>query len=209
MSLKTIIAAIRPPTPPTPEPAAPAPIAPEPAPRGTVRLNGDLYRLPRSLDAKSAAHDLSILAEIFGTPDEMRRFGVPEEDVQRHIPKPPAPAVAKAPAPLPALARTIWPTLSTALAAGERPVAGSRVCEWSEVTGECQPAVVERVVDHYAVVGAKVGDPDAYCSVHALSQGLAPRSPAHWARYIGQPQKLAQLGFRDVVWSWHRLADHR
>jgi hypothetical protein len=195
------------PSAPTPEPP-PAPIDTEPVPRGMVRLNGELYRLPRATNAKDAAHDLSILAEIFGTPDEMRRFGVPEEDVQRHIPKPPAPVVAKAPAPLPPLARTVWPARSTALAAGVRPVAGSRVCEWSEVLGACLPALVERVVDCYAPAGAEMGSPDAYSFVHALPQGLSPRAPGHWARYNPSPVKLAQLGFKDVVWSWHRLADH-
>ena len=193
---------------PTPTPDT---IAPEPAPRGTVRLNGNLYRLPRSVDATSAAHDRRLMTELFGTPAEMRNAGVPEDVIATHIPKPPAPVVPKAPVPLPPLARTSWPRGSTALAAGIRPIAGSRVCQWNEAIGECQPAEVERVADHYDRVGAKVGDPDAYAFVHGLAQGLSPRAPGHWSRYLSRPQKLdpTQLGFKDVVWSWHRLADHR
>jgi hypothetical protein len=192
---------------PTPAPDA---LAPKPTPPGCVSLGGNLYRLPRGTgDPVAAAHDLRLMAELFGTPAEMRALRVPEDVIATHIPKAPIPAAPKAPAPLPALARTIWPRESTALAAGIRPTASSRVCQWNEVLAECQPAVVERVADHYDHVGAKVGDPNAYAFVHALRQGLSPRAPGHWSRYIARPQKLEQLGFKDVVWSWHRLADHR
>lgn len=82
--LKTILAAIR----PQPEPTPPATLDLEPTPPGCVRLGGGLYRLPRSGgDAASAAAELRVMAECFGTPDEMRALGVPENVVQRHIPK--------------------------------------------------------------------------------------------------------------------------
>jgi hypothetical protein len=86
-SLRDLVKTLHTPQPePTPEPP-PATPAPEPTPPGCVRLGGGLYRLPRSGDAESAAAELRLMAECFGTVDEMRALGVPEARVQKHIPR--------------------------------------------------------------------------------------------------------------------------
>jgi hypothetical protein len=97
MSLKeTILAAIRPQSEPTPTPAT---LDPESVPPGYVRFkDAGLYRLPHSgSDAASAAAELQHLARVVGTPDDMRRCGVPESIVQTYIPKPPVDAAPAKP----------------------------------------------------------------------------------------------------------------
>ena len=189
-----------------PPPPKPVPVVGiEVGPHGTVTLGGQMYRLPRSTSAVHAAHNLQMLAEAFGTVNEMRLCGVPEEVVQRHIPKPPArPELPAAPTPLPAvILASRWPAGSTALGVGERPIAGSRVHAFSEQTGTCRPAVVERIVDCYKPLGVELGSVDAYSMVHPLDGGRP-----FWCRYLRAPQKLDRRGYEPQVESWHRTGDH-
>jgi hypothetical protein len=87
MSLRDLVKTLRAPQ-PEPTPTPPDTIALEPTPPGCVRLGGGLYRLPHSgPDAESAAAELRLMAECFGTVDEMRALGVPEARVRLHIPK--------------------------------------------------------------------------------------------------------------------------
>jgi hypothetical protein len=60
---------------PTPEPPPDTTAPVEPTPAGMIRLNGDLYRLPRATDATQRAHDIELLSRCFGTVDEIRAAG--------------------------------------------------------------------------------------------------------------------------------------
>lgn len=218
MSLADLVRALASPA-PKPKQTTPAP-KPEPAPAtgptespiGTITLGGSVYRLPRAVDGDQLAHNLALLAECFGTVDEMRQYGVPEERVRLHEPKSAADVAARLAQKRAIQAAQVkpvhigpafWPHGSTDVAPGARPVPGSRVHLWDEIHGMCHPAVVQRVADHYAPVGAKLGSPDAYVMLQALNG-----DSSRWARYNAHPVKLEQLGFADVVWSWHRLLDH-